>query len=404
MSGSLHVATIAGIRININYTWLIVLVLLTFSLAVGWFPFAAPGLSTGAYYLLGFIAAILLFVSVLLHEFAHSIVARARGLPVSSISLFIFGGVSNIEQEPRSPGVEFQMAIVGPVTSLILGGISWLLAQAVGGASRPVTAVLLYLAVANVLLGLFNLIPGFPLDGGRVLRSIIWRASGSLRTATHWAARVGQVVAFLFIIWGIIQVFTGNLVGGIWIGFIGWFLLQAAQSANTQVMLEALLRGVTVRDVMRPVAAAVPPDLTLSQMVNGYMLPLGLRAVPVTRDDQLAGLITLADVRHVPRDEWDQTPVGRVMIPLERLHAVGPTQSLNDMLPLMAHQDVNQLPVVAADGRLLGMVTREAVVHFLEVRRGLGVNEAERRTNTRLPAAPASPVPPAPPHATGAPS
>jgi len=402
MSGSLHVATIAGIRININYTWLIVLVLLTFSLATGWFPFAAPGLSAGAYYLLGFIAAILLFVSVLLHELAHSIVARARGLPVSSISLFIFGGVSNIEQEPRSPGVEFQMAIVGPVTSLILGGISWLLAQAVGGASRPVTAVLLYLAVANVLLGLFNLIPGFPLDGGRVLRSIIWRASGSLRTATHWAARVGQVVAFLFIIWGVIQVFTGNLVGGIWIGFIGWFLLQAAQSANTQVMLESLLRGVTVRDVMRPIAAAVPPGLTLSQMVNSYMLPLGLRAVPVTHDDQLAGLVTLADVRHVPREEWDQTPVGRVMIPLERLHAIGPNQSLNDVLPLMAHQDVNQLPVLAADGRLLGMVTREAIVHFLEVRRGLGVDEAERRAGARLPGAPVPPA--APPHATGAPS
>lgn len=373
MRGSIQVANIAGIRINIDFSWLIILVLLTVSLAAGWFPSTVPGLGIGIYYLLGFIAAILLFASVLVHELAHSLVARARGLPVSSISLFIFGGVSNLEREPQSPGVEFQMAIVGPVTSLIIGGISWLLALATGGISRPLTAILSYLAFANVLLGIFNLIPGFPLDGGRVLRSIIWKITGSLRKATRWAAIAGQGVAFLFIFWGILQVFTGNLLGGIWIGFIGWFLLMAAQSSDTQLMVESLLRGVQVKEVMTPVPASVSPTTTIQQLVNGYFLPLGLRAVPVVADEQLVGLITLREVRQVPQERWAQTPVSSSMIPASRLHVVSPQQSLSDVLPMMVNQDINQMPVVE-NGRLVGMISREAIVRYLEVRRNLGLD------------------------------
>lgn len=386
MSGGIHIATIAGIRININYSWLIILVLLTISLAAGWFPTAVPGLGTLAYYILGFIAAILLFASVLVHELAHSLVARARGLPVRDISLFIFGGVSNIEREPKTPGTEFQMAIVGPVASLVIGGIAWVLALLVGGASRPLTAILLYLAFANVLLGIFNLIPGFPLDGGRVLRSIIWKATGSLRQATQWAARVGQVVAFLFILWGIWQIFNGNLLGGVWIGFIGWFLLTAAQSANTQVMLESLLRGVRVAEVMRPIGASVPPTLSLRQLVDGYLLPQGLRSVPVAEGDQLRGLLTLGEVRDVPRDQWDTTTVDQVMIPLERLHTIGPEQSLNDVLPMMVRQDINQMPVTQ-NGRLVGIVSRDAIMRYLEVRRNLGMDEDDRRATPGAPGA-----------------
>ncbi|HEX8728796.1 MAG TPA: site-2 protease family protein, partial [Ktedonobacterales bacterium] len=305
MAGSIHVGTIAGIKIYVNFSWLIILVLLTVSLAISWFPLSTPGLTTVVYFLLGFIAAILLFVSVLVHELAHSLVARARGLPVKSIALFIFGGVSNIEREPRNPGTEFQMAIVGPIASLVIGVISWLIALAIGGSVRPLSAVLAYLGVANILLGLFNLIPGFPLDGGRVLRSIIWKATGSLRTATRWAARVGIVVAFLFIFWGIWQFFSGNILGGIWIGFIGWFLLTASQSANTETALQSLLQGVRVADVMRPVTVSAPPTLSLRQLADGYLLPLGMRAIPVVQDERLVGLVTLTEVRGVPREKWD---------------------------------------------------------------------------------------------------
>src|SRR5438034_3988653 len=239
MPGSLRITTIAGIDINIHISWLIILVFLTFSLATGWFPITYPGSSTATYYLLGFIASILLFVSVLLHELAHSFVARSRGLQVNSIVLFIFGGVSNIEQEPQTPGVEFSMAFVGPLTSLVIGAICYGLFFLVRGTHTLIKPILWYLGVTNIILGIFNLIPGFPLDGGRVLRSIIWKISGSLRTATPVSTTIGQLIAYLFILWGIWQFFSGNLLNGIWIGFIGWFLLSAAQSANSQVMLES---------------------------------------------------------------------------------------------------------------------------------------------------------------------
>src|SRR5579884_837257 len=198
MPGSIHLGKIAGIEIDINYSWIIIVVLITWSLATQ-FMVIYPGWGTVTYWIVGLIAAVLLFVSVLLHELAHSLVARSRGLPVKSITLFIFGGVSNIEEEPKSPGVEFQMAVVGPLTSLVIGGICFLLQLPLRNVNSPVTATLGYLALTNILLGIFNLLPGFPLDGGRVLRSIVWKVSGSLRTATRVATIVGSIIAYLFI-------------------------------------------------------------------------------------------------------------------------------------------------------------------------------------------------------------
>src|SRR6266487_3777727 len=250
MPGSLRIGRIAGIDIFINVSWLVILVLLTFSLATYEFPAFYPGFSPSTYFLLGFIASLLLFVSVLLHELAHSLVARARGLPVKSIVLFIFGGISNIEQEPQTPGVEFLMAFVGPITSIVIGIVCYLLLFPLRGSHSPVEVIVSYLAITNILLGLFNLIPGFPLDGGRVLRSIIWKISGSEGTATRVASIVGQMFAYLFILWGVFQFFGGNVLGGIWIGFIGWFLLSASQSASSQTMLQSMLKGVTVGQVM----------------------------------------------------------------------------------------------------------------------------------------------------------
>ncbi len=384
MPGSLRISRIAGIDIYIHVSWLIILVLLTWSLAVGWFPVLYPGWSTATYWVISLISALFLFVSVLLHELAHSLVARSRGLPVKNITLFIFGGVSNIEQEPKSPGVEFQVAVVGPVVSLLIGLIAFLLDLPLRGSKSPLDAILAYLALTNVLLGIFNLIPGFPLDGGRVLRSIIWKITGSLRTATQAASIVGQVIAYLFIFWGIWQLFGSNFLNGIWIAFIGWFLLSAAQSANSQVMLQSMFRGVTVGDVMSTNPLTVPANISLQRLVDEYFLPHGLRSALVMQAEQLAGLITLSDIRHVPREQWGQVPVGHAMISLERLHVVSPQQSLNDVLPLMAGRDVNQLPVVQ-DGRLVGILSRDAIVRFLEVRRGLGLDTAEGYVRQRLP-------------------
>ena len=374
MAGSIRLFKIAGIDIEINVSWIIVLVLLTWSLATGWFSALYPGWSTATYWLVSLISALLLFVSVLLHELAHSLVARRRGLSVHSITLFIFGGVSNIEQEPTSPGIEFQMAFVGPIVSLLIACIAYLLSLPLRGVNSPITAILTYLAVTNVLLGIFNLIPGFPLDGGRVLRSIIWKVTGSLQKATRAAAIIGQVIAFLFILWGIWQFFGGNVLNGFWIGFIGWFLLVSAQSANSQVMLQSVFRGVTVGEVMNRAPIMVPADISLQKLVDDYFLRYGIRSALVTQDDQLVGLITLSDIRHVPREQWGQVPVSRVMIPLNRLHVVSPQQSLNDVLPLMVSRDVNQLPVMQ-DGRVVGVLSRDAIMRYLEIKRSLGLED-----------------------------
>jgi len=377
MPGSFRIARIAGIDIEINVSWLVILVLLTFSLAVSWFPATVPRQSTLIYWALGFIAALLLFVSVLLHELAHSLVARARGVPVKSITLFIFGGVSDLQQEPQTPGVEFQIAIVGPLTSLAIGVVSLVTGNLIGPNAPLVAAVLGYLGVTNVLLGAFNLIPGFPLDGGRVLRAIIWRVTGSLRRATRAATLVGQVIAYLFIVAGLFLFFGGNFINGLWFGFIGWFLLQAAQAANSQVMLESVFKGVTVGQLMSPPPLTAPANISLQQLVDGYLLPHGVRAIPVVRSDdqQLVGLVTLADIRQTPREQWPQTPVGHAMVPLERLHAVRPQQNLNDVLPLMTSRDVNQLPVVDDTGRLVGILSRDAILRYVEIRRGLGLDQ-----------------------------
>jgi len=373
MPGSFRIFSIAGIDINIHISWLIILVFLTFSLATGWFPITYPGSSTVTYYLLGLIASILLFVSVLLHELAHSFVARSRGLQVKSIVLFIFGGVSNIEQEPQTPGVEFSMAFIGPLVSLLIGVVCYGLLLLVRGTHSLIVPILSYLALMNVILGIFNLIPGFPLDGGRVLRSIIWKATGNFQTATNITTFVGQVFAYLIILWGIFLFFAGNAFNGLIIIFTGWFLLTSAQSARSQSVLDTAFRGVTVNQIMNTNVMTVPANISLQKLVDEYFLPRGLRSAFVMQGDQLAGLITLSDIRHVPRDQWPQTPVGFAMIPLERLHTITPQQNVKDVLPLMTGQDVNQLAVVQ-DGRLVGVLTREGILRSLEIRRNLGVD------------------------------
>lgn len=372
MPGSLRIGKIAGIEISLHVSWLIIFVLLTWSLATGWFATLYPGWSPSTYWVISALASLLLFGSVLAHELAHSLVARRRGLQVKNITLFIFGGVSNIEKEPQSPGVEFQMALVGPLTSLLIGGLAFLLLWVIRRGTSPLAAIMGYLGVMNILLGLFNLVPGFPLDGGRVLHSIVWKVSGSVRTATRVATSAGQLVAYLLIFVGILLFFRGDLFDGIWFGFIGWFLLSGAQSASTRATLETIFKGVTVGEVMNPRPATVPANISLRKLVDEFFLPNGWRSACVLQADQLAGLITLSDIRHFPRDQWEQTPVGFAMIPLEKLHVVSPEQSFNDVLPLMVAQDVNQVPVVA-NGQLVGILSRDEIVRFVEIRRGLGL-------------------------------
>lgn len=370
MPGSYRIGTLGGIEIYVNVSWIIAIVLLAFSTATGWFPSLYPGQSYVVYLIMGLVSAFLLFLSVFLHELAHSLVARARSVPVKSIVLFIFGGVSNFEQEAPTPGIDFQISIVGPLTSLVLAFLCYLLWMLVAYPPSAAGAILFYLAITNLLLGIFNLVPGFPLDGGRVLRAIAWKITGEQHRATNVAVFVGQVFAYLFILAGIWWLFAGNAIDGLWLGFIGWFLLSAAQSVHAQSRLEEVFKGVTVEQVMNKDFVIVPANISLQRLVDEYMLPHGLRSAMVMREELFAGLISLSDVRHVPREEWGSTPVGLVMVQLDKLHVASPQQNVLDVLPLMNGVNVNQLPVVQ-DGKLLGVLTREGVLRSMEIRRSL---------------------------------
>jgi Zn-dependent protease/CBS domain-containing protein len=376
MRGSLRLGKIAAIDVYAHPSWFIVFVLLTWSLASSWFAQLFPGWLTSTYWLAAFISALLLFVCVLVHEFSHALVARAYGLRVEHITLFIFGGVATIEEEAKRPGIEFQIAIVGPLTSLLLALVAFLLGEPFRGSGSPTEAVLDYLVVSNVLLGIFNLIPGFPLDGGRVLRSIIWKVTGNVGQATRIASYVGQGFAYAFILLGIVGFFTGNVFNGLWTIFIGWFLLNAAQTARTQVALQDMLQGISVDKVMNPRPVTVPANISLQKLVDAYFIPQGIHAAPVMQGEYLAGLITLTDIARVERERWAYTPVGHVMRLLEQVNVTAPEQPLHALLEVMVTQGINEVPVVQ-EGQLVGLVSRESILRYLQVRQQLQVDEPQ---------------------------
>jgi Zn-dependent protease/CBS domain-containing protein len=375
MPGSFRLGKIAGIDIYAHLSWFIVLVLLTWSLASGWFVQLFPGWSTPTYWITAFISALLLFVCVLLHELAHSLVAQVHELAVKNITLFIFGGVATIEEEMKRPGIEFQIAVMGPITSLCLAAIAFLLAWPFRGGTSPTEAVLDYLAASNFLLGVFNLIPGLPLDGGRVLRSIAWKITGNIQKSTRIASYAGQAMAFVFILLGLAAFFTGSFFNGLWSIFIGWFLLNAAQTANTQTLLQNTLQGVPVDKVMNPRPVAVPANISLQKLVDEYFVPQGLQAAPVAQGEYLAGLITLTDIARVGRERWAYTPVGHVMRLLEQVYVTTPEQPLHDLLEVMVTRGINQIPVVQ-DGRLVGLLSRESILYYLQVRESLKMDKS----------------------------
>lgn len=387
-SSGLTLGRIFGIRITIDWSWIFIFVLVTWNLGTG-LALLHPAWGGGIIWGVAIVAALLFFASVLAHELVHSLVAMARGLPVRNITLFLFGGVSNIQREPRSPGVDFLMTIVGPLTSIVLGivflalgGVSaGIFAHGVGGTvagdfdqPSPLTTMLLWLGQINILLGLFNLIPGFPLDGGRILRSILWAITGNLRTATRWAAWVGQAIAWLMIFGGLAMIFgvqipyfgTGFL-GGLWLVFIGWFLNAAAIQSYRQVVIGDILGDVPVAQLMRTTVPTVPATSTVSDLVHDHIMGSDERCFPVLQDgDRLAGLVCLDDVRKVPRHAWDTTLVRQIMTPMDKVATVTPQEDAGEALNELTGRDVNQVPVVQ-DGHVVGMLRRRDVLRWLQL-------------------------------------
>ncbi len=371
---------IAGIRIRVDWTWLIIFILVTWSLAIGYYPLIIPGFSAALYWGLGAASSLLLFGAVLGHELAHSLVARSQGLPVESITLFVFGGVSEIQEEPRTAGNEFRLAIVGPVTSLIIGAIFYGIYLTTIPARTPLAALAQYLGIINIALGAFNLVPGFPLDGGRVLRSILWGISGNLRRATRIATWVGQGFAFLLIFAGIALLFSGAFLSGIWLAFIGWFLNNAATSSYREVVIRQTLEGVPVRSLMATDVDRLPPDLTIEQVIHDHILRGRQHAYPVTTDGELVGLICLHDIRNVPAERRATETVAGAMTPYERLATIAPDEDLSRAVNALGRRGVDQLPVIDRPRHLVGLVRRQDIINYLQTESDLPDGEAEEAT------------------------
>jgi Zn-dependent protease/CBS domain-containing protein len=361
---------ILGIRIGVDYSWFIIFVLLTWSLAVVYFPAEFDGWPPALYWAMGAVTAVMLFVSVLLHELGHSVIAQRYGIPVRSITLFIFGGVAQIGAEPPRPKAELLIAIGGPVVSLALAALFFLAARALVPL-HPLFGMARYLALINASLVAFNLIPGFPLDGGRVLRAIVWAINRNLPRATIIAATVGRVFAYVFIALGLWQIFAGNFGGGLWIAFIGWFLETAAVAQVRQVSLQRTLAGHTVAEAMSTSCPVVPATLTARQLIDEYVLPTGRWCFVVRQGDAVVGLLPLRRLKKLPRAAWETTTVADAMLPMDRLRPIRPDVELWNALQQMDRDGQTQVPVFD-DGTLVGVLSRDDVLTRLRVLHELG--------------------------------
>ena len=390
MGRGLRIARIFGIDIAIHPSWLIIFLVMAWSLAGQVFPASYPQWTPTTTWIVAIVSALLLFVSVLVHELAHSLVAKAQGIPVRDITLFLLGGVSTIEAEASSPGRETLMAGAGPASSLVIGVLCLLPARAMSGDSVG-QAILAYLGFINIALAIFNLLPGFPLDGGRVLRSILWALTHDFLKATRWAARTGTVFGYLLIVAAVVVgVRTGDLLGAVWTGFVGWVLVQASQAAYQQSHTESRLAGVPVHRLMSRPTGWIPGDITLRRAADDYFLSTSSRCLPVQDDyGHLEGLVCVADLQRADQTQWGVEQVQDVMTPLDRLQTVDPDEPASVAFHRLVTTDVNQLAVVR-DGRLLGFVDRASVMRFMQVAHHGGPDGRPARDERSAPGGPAS--------------
>jgi Zn-dependent protease len=365
------IGRIFGISIDLDYSWFLIVGLLAWILAVSYYPAEFHNWSTAEYWLMGLVTAVMLFVSVLIHELGHSVVAKRYRLSVPRITLFIFGGVSQIAAEPPNAAAEFWIAVIGPLVSFALAALFWELEPLLVWSS-PLFALAKYLALINLILGAFNLIPGFPLDGGRVFRAIVWKATGKYQRATAIAAVTGRFFGFFLIFLGVWQALSGNFIDGLWIAFIGWFLESAAGSQLQQEALKSLLGEHKVADAMKRSFPEVAGNVTVQELVDKRILQEGGHYFVVHNGDGQNGLVTLPAIRAVPRSAWPITTVSQVMVPLQKLDKTHPDAVLWSALEKMGRDGVDQLPVVDGNG-IVGVLSREDIVQYLRVLRAFTV-------------------------------
>ncbi|MCX7988216.1 MAG: site-2 protease family protein [Thermodesulfovibrio sp.] len=362
--GTWQIAKIFGIPIKIHYTWLIIFGLITWSLSTFYFPKITPQLPIASYWIKGVLASFLLFLSVAIHELAHSLVAIRYKLSIESITLFIFGGVAQMKGEPPNPRAEFRIAIAGPVISFILAGIFFLMeikTQDIG-----LKALFSYVSDINLILGFFNLIPGFPMDGGRVLRAFLWQRKKDYLYATRKSSKIGQVVAMIFIVIGISSLFIG-IPTGLWLILIGWFLYSAAYGSYQQTTLQALLENVKVRDLMVKELITVIPSMKIEEVINNYFLKYGYTGFPVVSEDKYLGILTLRDIVNIPERDRGIREVSEFYGRHKSEWEVSPEDTVINALERMIRNDMGRL-VILEEGKISGMITRNGIAKYLEVK------------------------------------
>lgn len=368
---SLRIGKLLGVPVKLHFTLILGVLLIAWTLTVGYLPQEYPGLSSTTYWLIGVISAVTLFASVLLHELAHSYIAKKNGLPVRRIILFIFGGVSEIEEEPKEASLEFKVALVGPLTSFATALILWFLQHPASVFGVLAVAPLEYGAYINLLLGGFNLLPAFPLDGGRILRAGIWRWKKNLLQATRIATRVGVFFSYLLIFWGFFFVIGGIFVGGLWFILIGWFLKNGAESSYRQTIVSEALADVLIRDIMTKEVHTVDPDAPIKDVVETHFTKYKHGGFPVLKDSELLGLITLEDIKKIPKEKWQETKVSDAMTSCEKLKCASPDETAVDALMKMSKYNVGRLPV-QENGKLVGIITRSDIIHAIQIKTELG--------------------------------
>lgn len=362
---------VAGIQINLDFSWFIIFILVMWSLSAGYFPRYYPDQSPGTYWTAGFIATLLFFASILTHELAHSLMARRSGIHIPAITLFVFGGMAHLSEEAKNPKTEFRIAIVGPLTSFALAAVFWGVKTMLEATPSSLAVVIFrYLAYINLALGVFNLFPGYPLDGGRVFRAFWWWKTGSLTRATKVASDLGKGFAFILIIVGALEVFGGALVGGLWLLFIGMFLRGLAEGGYQQTVIRQSLEGLEAQDVMVHEVVTVAPELSLRQVVTDYFLHYGYRGFPVVQNGNVVGMISLSNVKAIPAEGRDNTSVQDAMVALDDRIRIAPDASLAEALQKMMHEEVGRL-IVMRNGKMIGLVTHTGILRFLEMKRTL---------------------------------
>jgi Zn-dependent protease/CBS domain-containing protein len=358
-----------GFEVGIDLSWIIIAILIAWSLSTGLFPFQYRDLSTETYWLMGIVGAIGLFLSIIAHEFAHSLVARKSGMPMKGITLFIFGGVAEMGDEPPSAKAEFQIAAVGPLSSFAIAAVFYGIYHlgSLGGWPPPLNGVVGYLAMINVILAIFNLIPAFPLDGGRILRSILWGWKQNLRWATRVASNIGSGFGIFLIVLGVFRILTGNFIGGLWFGLIGIFIQGAAKTAYQQLVTRKALEGEPLKRFMNPDPVKVPPSATIDELVENYIYRHHYKFFPVADNGQLIGCITTKQVREIPREQWQQKKVAEVAVECSEGNTIEPEADSVEALAAMRRNDASRLMVVK-DGQLAGIITLKDMLAFLSLK------------------------------------